>query len=108
MRSGGALAEELGLDVLSDRPVAVGTRARVRRAASLHRGQRERVYLVRVEPFVPMPRVDLSAEHVTDMRWWTLDELEASTGIFGPRRLPPSYGYLIENGPPVSPPSIGR
>jgi hypothetical protein len=74
----------------------------------VHRGQRERVYLVRVEPFEPRPRVDLSAEHVGEVRWWTLDELESSAEIFGPRRLPALFRDLVENGPPASPWSIGK
>ena len=101
------LAEELGLDDFRVGPL-LWEREHEYDASLQHRGQRERVYLVRVEPFEPSPRVDLSAEHVGDMRWWTLDELETSTEIFGPRRLPALLRDLAENGPPASPPSIGK
>ena len=40
--------------------------------------QRERYYLVRVDEHEPAPTIDLAAEHVHDVRWWTLDELEAT------------------------------
>jgi hypothetical protein len=50
----------------------------------------------------------LRAEHVGEVRWWTLDELESSAEIFGPRRLPALFRDLVENGPPASPWSIGK
>ena len=40
--------------------------------------QRERYYLVRVDEHEPAPTIDLAAEHVHDVRWWTLDELDAA------------------------------
>ena len=101
------LSEELGLDDFQVGPL-LWEREHEFDPPLAHRGQRERVYLVRVEPFEPRPRVDLSVEHVGDMRWWTLDELEASTEIFGPRRLPALLRDLVENGPPARPPSIGK
>jgi 8-oxo-dGTP pyrophosphatase MutT (NUDIX family) len=100
------LAEELGLDDFELGPV-LWEREHEFGASHAHCGQRERAYLVRVAPFEPAPRVDLSAEHVGELRWWTLDEIEASTEIFGPRALPGLLRHLVENGPPARPPSIG-
>ena len=37
--------------------------------------QRERFRLVRVEQHEPAPTIDVAAEGVTEVRWWTLDEL---------------------------------
>jgi 8-oxo-dGTP pyrophosphatase MutT (NUDIX family) len=37
--------------------------------------QRERYHLVRVDAHEAAPTIDVGAEGVTDVRWWTLDEL---------------------------------
>jgi G:T/U-mismatch repair DNA glycosylase/ADP-ribose pyrophosphatase YjhB (NUDIX family) len=37
--------------------------------------QRERFYLVRIDAHEPVPTIDLAAEGVTDVRWWTAAEL---------------------------------
>jgi ADP-ribose pyrophosphatase YjhB (NUDIX family) len=100
------LAEELGLDEFELGPL-LWEREHEFGAPLVYRGQRERAYLVRVAPFEPAPRVDLRAEHVSEVRWWTLDEIEASSEIFGPRTLPALVRDLVENGPPARPPSIG-
>ena len=101
------LAEELGLDDFVLGPL-LWEREHEFDAPLVHRGQRERAYLVCVEPFVPAPRVDLQAEHVSEMRWWTLDELDASIETFGPRALPSLVRDLVANGPPTDPPSLGK
>jgi 8-oxo-dGTP pyrophosphatase MutT (NUDIX family) len=72
-----------------------------------YRGQRERCYLVRSAPFEPAPQIDLAAEHVTDMRWWTAEELAASKDVFGPRRLPELVAKLLQDGPPPIPFQLG-
>src|SRR4029078_9264401 len=56
------LAEELRLDDFQVRPL-LWKREQEFAASLQHRGQRERLYLVRVEPFEPSPRVYLSVEH---------------------------------------------
>ena len=101
------LAEELGLDDFHIGPL-LWQREHEFDAPLLYRGQRERVYLVQVEPFEPKPRVDLSAEQISDIRWWTLDDLETSAETFGPRGLPALFRDLVESGPPATPPSIGK
>ena len=70
-------------------------------------GQSERIYLARVEPFEPEPQVDLAAEHVTEIRWWALDELEDPNVYFAPRRLPALVLDLLEHGPPAEPVDVG-
>jgi len=37
--------------------------------------QRERFYLVRIPAHEPAPTIDIAAEGVTDVRWWTPEEL---------------------------------
>jgi hypothetical protein len=69
--------------------------------------QRERIWLVRVPEHEPAPRVDLAAELVTDVRWWTLEELEASRETFTPARLPELLRDLRQNGPPSEPVEVG-
>jgi 8-oxo-dGTP pyrophosphatase MutT (NUDIX family) len=72
-----------------------------------YRGQRERCYLVRSPRFEPAPQIDLAAEHVTDVRWWTTAELAASKDVFGPRRLPELVAKLLQDGPPPMPFQLG-
>ncbi len=73
-------------------------------------GQAERYYLVRTSVFEPAPRLswsELNAEHVTAVRWWTKNEMEASRTEFAPRRLPRLVRALAVDGPPASPVDVG-
>ncbi len=49
--------------------------------------QQERFYLVRVTRHEPRPTIDVRAEGVTDVRWWTLDELERTDEVVVPGEL---------------------
>jgi 8-oxo-dGTP pyrophosphatase MutT (NUDIX family) len=69
--------------------------------------QIERYYVVRVESDKVEPQLDLAAEDVAEIRWWTLTELEASDEKFAPRRLPRLIRELLENGPPSEPIDAG-
>jgi TDG/mug DNA glycosylase family protein len=69
--------------------------------------QRERIYLVRVDGHEPAPTIDLAAEHVHDVRWWTLEELEAADEQLVPRSLPQRLRELLEHGPPAGPIDVG-
>lgn len=40
--------------------------------------QRERFHLVRVDRHDPAPTIDVAAEGVTEVRWWSLEELDAT------------------------------
>jgi len=73
-------------------------------------GQKERYYLIRTPTFEPAPVLsweELRAEGMTAIRWWTLDELEATDTVFAPRRLPPLVRELILRGPPAEPVDAG-
>jgi TDG/mug DNA glycosylase family protein len=69
--------------------------------------QRERVRLVRVAEHEPEPSIDLTEEHVAEIRWWTLEELEATDEELAPRRLPQLLRDLQANGPPREPVDAG-
>jgi hypothetical protein len=71
------------------------------------RGQPERHHLVPVAPFEVTPHVDPRQEGVTDLRWWTLVEIEASRETFAPRSLAALLRELIERGPPTTPIDVG-
>jgi 8-oxo-dGTP pyrophosphatase MutT (NUDIX family) len=101
------LGEEVGLDEFELGPL-LWTREHDFDLPTRFRGQRERCYLVAVEAFDPEPRLDLAAEGVDDLRWWTVDEMESSTEVFGPRRLPALVRELLDRGPPLQPRLIGK
>ena len=67
----------------------------------------ERIHLVRVERHHPAPEIDLKAEGVHEVRWWTLPELEAAEETFVPKRLPEFLRELLERGPPAEPIDVG-
>ena len=58
--------------------------------------QLERVYLVRIERHIEAPGVDLAAEGVDAVRWWTLDELAETPDELAPRQLVPALRDLLE------------
>jgi G:T/U-mismatch repair DNA glycosylase/ADP-ribose pyrophosphatase YjhB (NUDIX family) len=68
------LREEAGLDAFELGPM-VHTREHTFPWARQLLHQRERFYLVRVDAHEPTPTIDLAAEGVTDVRWWTPAEL---------------------------------
>jgi TDG/mug DNA glycosylase family protein len=69
--------------------------------------QRERIHLVRVDAHEPAPRVDLAAEGVASLRWWTLDELEQTPAELVPKRLAEVMRDLLRDGPPADPIDVG-
>jgi len=69
--------------------------------------QRERIWLVRVDRHEPAPTIDLAAEWVHAVRWWSLDELEATTEMLVPKQLPRLLRELLANGPPDKPIDAG-
>jgi hypothetical protein len=79
-------------------------------------GQREQYHLVRSHAFEPKPRhswEQLEREYLFEVRWWTLEELEAAgtapaePTTFAPRRLPELVRALLEEGPPAEPLDAG-
>ena len=77
-------------------------------------GQVDRYHLVEVPArFEPRPKLtweQLRAERLHEVRWWTLDELDAATadGVrFAPARLGELARDLVESGPPTHPVDTG-
>ena len=102
------LAEEVGLEVFSLGPL-IWTRTHLFELGEWD-GQVERYYLVRTEAFAPAPGLtwtELHAEYVTDVRWWTPEELETFAGQFAPGRLPLLVRRLTQQGPPSEPIDVG-
>jgi 8-oxo-dGTP pyrophosphatase MutT (NUDIX family) len=104
------LREEVGLD-LDELGPCVWTRTHVIPLFDGRwDGQVERFFLAQVEPFEPAPLLtpqELRAEHVTDVRWWTAEELAGSTELHAPRRLPQLVASLRTSGPPAQPIDVG-
>jgi 8-oxo-dGTP diphosphatase len=70
--------------------------------------QSETFVLVRVPAFEPRPDpAALDAEGVRDIRWWSVEELEASDATFAPRNLASLLRDLLEDGPPPEPRDAG-
>jgi TDG/mug DNA glycosylase family protein len=69
--------------------------------------QREHIHLVRIKHFEPAPTVDLKAEGVHELRWWTLPELVAAEETLVPGRLPQYLQELLERGAPRKPIDVG-
>jgi double-stranded uracil-DNA glycosylase len=80
------LREEAGLEVADPGPV-VHTRDITfswdGRLVHMH----EEMFLVRVETHDPAPTIDLAAENVVDVRWWTPEELAAPAERLSPLDL---------------------
>ena len=55
----------------------------------------------------PVPTVDLAAEQVHQVRWWSLAELEATASTLVPASLPHHLRRLLEAGPPPEPIDTG-
>jgi len=68
---------------------------------------RERIFLVRIDEHEPIPTVDLPAEQVFEVRWWTLAELDAATETLVPARLARFVRQLLAEGPPTEPIDVG-
>lgn len=112
------LHEELGLTEFVLGP-HIWNREHVIPMETGHDGQQDRIHLVRVDHFDPVPTIgweQLRAEHVHQIRWWSPEELvEVPTDLefgpgeirFAPRRLAGLVRDLIEVGPPTRPIDTG-
>lgn len=101
------MLEEVGLEELR-----LGPWIWSRHHAGTFRGetfdQSERIYLARVRSFDPRPQPQGPVEHEAgDIRWWTLEELEATSEDLTPRDLPRRVRSLLEDGPPGLPVPVG-
>jgi 8-oxo-dGTP pyrophosphatase MutT (NUDIX family) len=71
-------------------------------------GQREQIHLVPVAAtFDPQPHLSweqLNAEHLFELRWWSVDDIVAATNVhFVPADLGVHLRRLIDEGPPKLP-----
>ena len=104
------LAEETGLTAAEVGPVLWTRLHIVPFIGGQWDGQREQYHLVRTAAFTPEPRlswVQLNAEYVFELRWWTQRQLSEAAEIFAPRRLPELVLWLLRDGPPVEPIDAG-
>jgi len=104
------LREELGLALTEPLGACVWMRTHIF-PMSRWDGQTERFYLVRTPAFTIRPALspeELRDEGVTELRWWTPEELEAATDVdFAPRRLPTLLRELLRDGVPPEPVDVG-
>lgn len=98
------LAEELGLED----PVILGPVWRLTRIFPMPHfdGQTDVTYLVRASRFEPRPRVDLVAENVHGVRWFSPDEVAAGIVTFSPRDLGTQVPTVLAEGVPHRPRDI--
>jgi 8-oxo-dGTP pyrophosphatase MutT (NUDIX family) len=102
------LREETGLD--TELGPVIWTRREVYPWAGKTYDQHEQIVLIRAPRFDPRPQIGregLVAEDVHEVRWWTLDEVEASDAVFYPTRLAYFLRQLLEEGPPEQPIDVG-
>ncbi len=74
-------------------------------------GQRDLIHVVRTPRFEPHPTLGweaMRAEHVHELRWWSLEQIEQAVDLlFAPRRLAILLGRLMSHGAPISPIDTG-
>ena len=100
--------EETGLD-LGELGPWIWTRVHVFHFEGRLYRQRERYFLAVGPAFAPRPH-SLGAEEVgvlRGLRWWTLDELDATAEALAPADLPALVRNLVEYGPPQRPIEVG-
>lgn len=99
------LDEELGRGDLPIGPL-VWTRTAIFPVGGNFDGQYNEIYLVRTEHFDPEPTIGwdgMRAEGVDNMRWWSLDEIDASPDRFVPSGFARLTRHLLTDGPPGAP-----
>lgn len=72
--------------------------------------QHEEYYLVPVEPFTPRMVAnpsEIEARAFQEFRWWSVEEIAASSDVFAPHRLARFLGRLLGDGPPAEPVDVG-
>lgn len=98
------LAEELGLETAH----IEGPLWRLTRLFPMSDwdGQTDHTYLVRTAHFEPHPRVDLLAENVHGIRWFSPAEVMAGVVTFSPRDLADQLATVLCEGVPSLPRDI--
>jgi 8-oxo-dGTP diphosphatase len=106
------LHEELGLTLVNEPPHVWHQRVVAEGHAEGYDGVINDYYLIKTDSFNPKgslgPEI-LRAENITGFRWWSLGELQTSSGdaIFGPRDLPALLEQLLRTGTPQKPLTLG-
>lgn len=104
------LHEELGLIDFELGP-HIWNREHIIPMVTGHDGQRDRIHLVRVDRFEPVPTIgweQMRAEHVHEMRWWSMPEIGGATDkLFAPRALFSLATSIVATGVPASPIDTG-
>jgi ADP-ribose pyrophosphatase YjhB (NUDIX family) len=102
------LLEEVGLAVDDDPPHVWHRQVIGPGYAPGHDGAIADYFLVRTTAFTPrgtMTDDELAAENITDLRWWSWQDIAAYRGpdLFGPRDLATPLQDLITHGHPPEP-----
>ena len=102
------VAEETGLADLRLGP-EVWRRRHVFTWRGVEWDQRERWFLARVAHFEPdgTAMTETEKAELTAARWWTVEELEATSEELAPRDLAAQLRSLLTEGPPSTPIDIG-
>lgn len=106
--AGREVAEETGLTDLRLGP-EVWHRRHVFSWRGVELDQRERWFLARVARFQP-DAVGMTENEKLDLkecRWWTPEELEATSDLLTPRDLADRFRSLLADGPPEHPIEVG-
>ena len=98
------LWEELGLQV-DDVSRPVWRLTRIFSMAGWD-GQTDTYYLVHAPHFTPHPQVDLAAENVHGVRWFSRPEISAGADAFSPRDLDEQLAITTAEGIPTEPREI--
>jgi ADP-ribose pyrophosphatase YjhB (NUDIX family) len=104
------LHEELGLSDFELGP-HIWNREHVIPMTTGHDGQQDRIHIVRTGRFEPVPTIGwdlMRAEHVHELRWWSIAEIGAAVDtLFAPRALFRLVSELVANGVPARPIDTG-
>lgn len=103
-----ALERELGEELGLDTPAVLGPVWQLTRVFPMGEwdGQRDLTFLVRAPQFEPRPRVDLRAENVHEVRWFSVAEVDAGHETFSPRDLGFQLARVLREGVPGLVPTI--
>ena len=107
------LMEEVGLELSGLDPQHLWSQqAEGPRYAAGFDGVANDYFALKVQRFEPrgaMTDEELAAENITELKWWSLKELEEYDGdaFFSPRAFPQLYRDYLEQGVPAEPRKLG-
>jgi ADP-ribose pyrophosphatase YjhB (NUDIX family) len=104
------LHEELGLTTFELGP-HIWNREQIIPMVTGHDGQHDRIHLVHIARFEPVPTIGwdgMLAEHVHELRWWSVPDVGAADDtLFAPRALFRLLTELLTDGIPPTPIETG-